>query len=80
MWKGSVVRLEPSYSSTTAAVLMLVTLHPNSMASLRDEELGTEPTQTLTSLLTIELPFKQSLLTFWHKLKAAELDISVPQR
>lgn len=59
---------------------MLVTLHPNSMASLRDEESGTEPTQTLTSLLTIELPSKQSLLTFWHKPKAAELDISVPQR
>lgn len=43
---------------------MLMTLHPNSMASPRDEESGTEPTQTLTAPLAVELPFKQLLLTF----------------
>lgn len=59
---------------------MLVALHPSFMASPRDEESGTEPTQTLTSPLSLEFPFKQLLLTFRYKPKAPELDISVPQR
>lgn len=80
LWKGSAMTLEPSCSSSRGAVLVLVTLRPNSVASPRDEELGTEPTQPLTSLLSVEFLFKHSLLTFWYKPKAPELDISVPQR
>lgn len=57
---------------------MLATLRPNSLASPWGEESGTEPTQTLTSPLSVEFLFKQSLLTFWYKPKAPELDISVP--
>lgn len=59
---------------------MLVTLCPNSVAFPWDEELGTEPTQSFTSLLSVEFLFKHSLLTFWYKPKAPEFDISVPQR
>lgn len=69
-----------SCSPVRRAVLLLAALHPSSMASPWDEESGTEPTQTLTSLLSIEFPFKQSLLTFWCTPKAPELDVSVPQR
>lgn len=78
--KGSAVTLEPSCSSVRGALLTLVTLRPKSTASPRDEESGSEPAETLTSPLSIELPFKQSLLTFWYKPKAPELDLPVPQR
>lgn len=36
----------------------------SSMASLQDEQAGSKPTQTCMSLLSIDLPFKQLLLTF----------------